>query len=55
MRAKRLTRDQKIMLTKQGYNPKEYLLLRELDEHLLLREKKSDVQVLVDKPVGKKQ
>lgn len=54
MRAKRLTRDQKIMVKKQGYDPNAYHLLFDLDEQLLLKEKKSDVRVLVDKTVGKK-
>ncbi len=54
MRGKRLTRDQKIMLSKQDYDPKAYLLLYDLGEQLLLKEKNSDVRVLVDKPVGKK-
>lgn len=53
-RGKRLTRDQKIMVGKQGYDPKAYLLLYDCGENLLLKEKKSDVRVLVDKPVGKK-
>jgi hypothetical protein len=54
MRAKRLTRDQKQLISKLGYDPKAYLLLCDLDAYLLLKEKKSDVRVLVDKPVGKK-
>ena len=53
-RGKRLTRDQKIMLSKQGYDPKTYLLLFELDDKLLLKNRKTDERILVDKPVGKK-
>ena len=53
-RGKRLTRDQKIMLNKQGFDPKDYLLLYDLEEQLLLKKRKTDERVLVDKPVGKK-
>ncbi len=51
---KRLTREQKIMLSEQGFNPKAYLMLYDLGERLLLLEKKTDKRILVDKPVGKK-
>jgi len=52
-RGKRLTREQKILLSNQGYDPKAYLLLYDLGSRLLLREKKTDVRVLLDKPAGK--
>lgn len=50
---KRLTRSQKIALSKLGYDPKQYHLLFETDQVFLLKEKKSDVRVLVDKHAGK--
>ena len=53
-RGKRLTRNQKIMLAAKGYDPKEYLLLSDMENTILLKERKSDKQVLVDKPVGKR-
>lgn len=49
-RGKRLTRDQKIMVKSQGLDPKKYLLLNDLGERLLLKEKNADVRYLLDKP-----
>ena len=47
---KKLTRDQKIMLSRQGYNPKQYLLIRDLPYYLVLQDRKTALEVVVDKP-----
>jgi len=48
-RSKRLTRQQKILLAKLGYDPKKYRLLNELDETLVLLDKEKSLPVVVYK------
>ena len=50
MRAKRLTRQQKILLSKQGFQtPGQFLLLEETADDLVLVDKRNGNQVTVPK------
>lgn len=48
-RPRRLTRDQKILLRKLGYDPSAYLLAFDLDHSFVLRDKNTDATVVVNK------
>ena len=51
---KRLTRDQKILLSKHGYDPKKYLLRAENGNMLILNDKQTCEPLYVEKPARKK-
>lgn len=48
-RPRRLTREQKIVLKKLGYDPTRYLLTYDLDHHFVLRDKITNTTVVVHK------
>lgn len=47
MMAKKLTRNQKIMLTEVGWDASEYLLLRDLPDSMVLRNKSGETVIFV--------
>lgn len=47
--AKKLTRQQKIMLADRGYEPRRYALLNDLPNTLVLRDKYTGLIEVVDK------
>ena len=51
-RPRKLTRNQKIMLSQLGYDPAQYLLVQDLPNQLFLQERKTALKVVVDKPTG---
>ena len=51
---KRLTRDQKIMLSRAGWDHKAYLCVRDMPNTLILTRKADGELVIFDKYVGEK-